>query len=271
MVGIVILNYNNVIDTLNCVESIIKFNSYPVKIVVVDNGSTDRETVSRIDSYLSDKYSRRYSKLNEGQTVEKLNDITYLISPNNDGYAQGNNKGLNLLYCDSDINYVMILNSDILFIEDIIGKLVEDLQSIQDAAIVCPVLLKKDLHDIDYNCARKSIPLADLFLEYMFLFYDFLNILSRRRKRRNLLIGKSLPRNEPLIEIELPSGSCMLIRKEFFKQIGFFDPNTFLYNEENILWVKIKKVGRKNYLDTRLKCVHLGATTIDNKTSSLFK
>lgn len=271
MVGVVILNYNNVEDTLDCLESIMQFNTYPTKIVIVDNGSTKTEVVTEIDTRLSVKYTGRYMKLWEGeQAPDRLADITLLVSLHNDGYAQGNNKGLNLLYRFPDIRNVMILNSDILFVEDIIGRLVGDLQSVPDAAIVSPVLYKRDLQGIDYNCARKSTPLGDLFLEYMFLFHDTLNILSTRRKRRNLLWGKELPLDEPLVEIELPSGSCMMADKEFFKSIGSFDPNTFLYNEENILWAKISRLGKKNYLDTRLKCIHLGATTIENKAASDF-
>lgn len=271
MVGIVILDYNNAEDTLNCLESIMQFNTYPAKIVIVDNGSTKTEIVKEIDTRLSGKYIGRYMKLQEGEKVpDRLADITLYVSRHNDGYAQGNNKGLNLLYRFPDIKNVMILNSDILFVEDIIGRLVGDLQSVPDAAIVSPILYKKGLQEIDYNCARKSISPSDLFLEYMFLFHDVFNILSTRRKRRNLLRGKEPLLDKPLLEIELPSGSCMIADKEFFKSIGSFDPNTFLYNEENILWVKIDRLGKKNYLDTRLKCIHLGATTIDNKAASDF-
>lgn len=60
MVGIVILNYNNAEDTLNCLESIMQFNTYPAKIVIVDNGSTKTEIVKEIDTRLSGKYIGRY-------------------------------------------------------------------------------------------------------------------------------------------------------------------------------------------------------------------
>ena len=44
-------------------------------------------------------------------------------------------------------------------------------------------------------------------------------------------------------------------------QLEGFDPNTFLYFEENILWEKIKRLGKFNYVDTSLRCIHLGAST----------
>ena len=61
------------------------------------------------------------------------------------------------------------------------------------------------------------------------------------------------------MKIELPSGSCMFIKKTLFKQMDYFDPNTFLYYEENILYRKVKRINRQNYLFTDLKCIHLGA------------
>lgn len=78
MVGVVILNYNNVKDTLNCVESVLQFNTYPIKIVIVDNGSTNPYVVPEIDSYLSHKYLDRYKRIDEGTPIDTLNDITFL-------------------------------------------------------------------------------------------------------------------------------------------------------------------------------------------------
>lgn len=63
------------------------------------------------------------------------------------------------------------------------------------------------------------------------------------------------------IEVDLPSGSCMLIYKSVFEKIGFFDPNTFLYREENILYKKLSALGYKNFVSVDQKCIHLGAAS----------
>ena len=76
------------------------------------------------------------------------------------------------------------------------------------------------------------------------------------RRRYLLRRYKELPQ---CMKIDLPSGSCMFIKKELFKQMDYFDPNTFLYYEENILYRKVKRLNRQNYLFTDLKCIHLGA------------
>ena len=124
MVGIVILNYNNIEDTLNCVKSIKQYNTYPIKIVVVDNGSTHSDIVNRLEYGLNKMYDGEYELIREGEKRYSLKHVTLLVSIINSGYAQGNNKGLELLYEDSSVTEILILNSDILFVDDIIGKLV---------------------------------------------------------------------------------------------------------------------------------------------------
>lgn len=37
--GVIVLNYNNSSDTINCIESILKVNTASIKIIIVDNGS----------------------------------------------------------------------------------------------------------------------------------------------------------------------------------------------------------------------------------------
>lgn len=72
-----------------------------------------------------------------------------------------------------------------------------------------------------------------------------LGLYQKINNSRNLLYGENLVTISPIIEIELPSGSCMLFNKSFFQSIGSFDPNTFLYCEEDILYAKIKKLCKK--------------------------
>ena len=54
--AILILNYNNYEDTINCIDSVEKFNSAPIKFIVVDNGSKRENVVGALDAYLKDKF-----------------------------------------------------------------------------------------------------------------------------------------------------------------------------------------------------------------------
>lgn len=270
-IAVIILNYNNSSDTINCMKSVEKYNTADIKYIIIDNGSTKKTVIEELHSFFCNQFPNRYRRLN-GDTCSKqalkLPYVTFLVNSDNDGYACGNNKGLDLAYRDTEITKIMILNSDILFVDDIIPLMIQDIDSIPGAAIVSPVLYKKGLKEIDYTCCRKAPGLTEIFLTYIFAFVDIFGIISRMREKRNVLHDKKLPLKNPIVEIELPSGSCMLLNKDLFRSIGSFDPHTFLYYEEDILYQKIKNLHMKNYLDTRLSCIHLGATTTKNSPSS---
>ncbi len=257
--AVIILEYNNSADTINCIESVMRHNTSPIKFIVVDNGSTQRQAVADLESYFAGRFAGSWMSLNDGDVADApLPFVTFLESGSNDGYAKGNNKGLSLADADPEIDSILILNSDILFVQDIIPGLLERLR-LPDAAIVSPVLYKKGMAEIDGNCARRSLTVGEVvWMHYPFP-YDVFGI-SKRRRLNIGLDGGPMP-------IELPSGSCMLLRKDVFRELGWFDPGTFLYFEEDILFEKVKARRRRNYIDTGLKCIHLGATTTKSAPS----
>jgi len=59
MTGIIILNYNNYDDTINCINSIELYNTYPIKYIIVDNNSTN-ESVTKLSEYLMISDSKQY-------------------------------------------------------------------------------------------------------------------------------------------------------------------------------------------------------------------
>lgn len=244
MIGIVILNYNNAGQTIACVDSILRYNTAPCRIVVVDNCSTD-DSLSALNEYLS----------------EHENAFELVSATSNGGYAQGNNIGLKYLEDDQKIDKLLILNNDVLFTQDILPRLSEFLNSHPEAGVVSPLLYCRDGKTIDYACARKDCSIREIIWTYLLYFTDICGILSRFSGRRKILLAKPELLTSHEVEIELPSGSCFMIRKDLFRKIGYFDPNTFLYYEENILYRKLLKEGKKNFLLPGISCIHLGGMT----------
>lgn len=257
--AVIILEYNNSEDTINCIESVLQYNSSPIRLIVVDNGSSNRAAVSALEDYFAERFAGDWLTLHDSDIPPaRLPYLTFLESGTNDGYAGGNNKGLALADADPDIDAVLILNSDILFVEDVIPALRVALAR-PDAAIVSPVLFRKGLAEADGNCARRSLSANEVVWMLFPYPYDAFRIGRRRRLRFNHHSG--------LMPIELPSGSCMLLRKDMFRRLGWFDPSTFLYFEEDILFEKVKSLGLSNYLVTDVRCIHLGATTTKSSSS----
>jgi len=272
--ALLILNYNNYEDTINCIESVEKYNSSPIKYIVVDNGSTRADVVENLHDYFTKTFGVDYFYHDESKSLnieEPLKYLTLLVSDSNDGYAQGNNKGLKLAYQDDEIEHIMVLNNDVLFVEDIIPSLLDKKKELPDCAIISPVLYKKGLKELDYNCARLNHSEWEIINTYLMLYRDLFGYISKKNTERKLLLRFPEYMNKEHIEIELPSGSCMLMNKSFIQEIGGFDPNTFLYFEENILYKKISKLGLKNYLLTKCKCIHLGASSTSKSPSNLIQ
>lgn len=265
MVGIIIVNYNNWQDTINCINSLEKYNSYPVKIIVVDNGSNNK-SVEILDRHFKQKYNNKYSKA-PNSYQETLPYITLVANGKNEGYARGNNVGLSYTLYDRSVKNIFILNNDVLFIEDIIPSLIETQKEYTDSAIITPLLLTKDGTAIDYTCARNQYTVKEEIM-YNFLHYVFPKYVEKKLSKRYILLRMNF--NQEIIPIQVPSGSCMLIGKDFFKSIGLFDPNTFLYWEESILFEKVKREKKQNYLNTRVKCIHLGGASTSNSVNSRF-
>lgn len=268
--AVLILNYNNAKDTINCIRSVQQYNTAAIRYVVVENGS-NAETISAVSNFLKSTFGADYTELTETEAKSlrtiRLPRATYLVSPDNSGYAQGNNKGLDLIFKDEEADYVLVLNNDILFIQDIIPSLLDYHHRLPHCGIVSPLLLVKNQKDIDYTCARRNVTPDEIILHYLFLYRNPFNIISRLSAPRFILKNNPEKLNQEVVEVDLPSGSCMLIKRSDMEALHGFDTGTFLYYEENILFKREQRFGLQNYIVPSLRCIHLGASTIKHSPS----
>ncbi|KKQ42911.1 MAG: hypothetical protein US61_C0019G0011, partial [Parcubacteria group bacterium GW2011_GWE2_37_8] len=92
-VAIIIVNWNNAKDTVDCIESIKKIIYRNYKIFLIDNGSGDGSFV---------KFQSLYAGIS-GIEILRLND--------NLGFSGGNNIGIKKAL-DEKFDYVLLLNND---------------------------------------------------------------------------------------------------------------------------------------------------------------
>ena len=98
-VFIIILNWNNWSDVVECLESL-KNNDYPnYQVVIVDNGSRKRPTAPSAE-------------------------IKIIYNKDNLGFAGGNNVGIKYAL-EKGADYVLLLNNDTLVKRDFLSKLIE--------------------------------------------------------------------------------------------------------------------------------------------------
>lgn len=258
--GILILNFNNAADTTRCIDSIELYNTAPVKYIVVDNGSTKEGTVEELDAYFKDRFNGSYISCPVDSLLKgPLPKVTFVRNPFNSGYAVGNNIGLNQAYRDSEITDILLLNNDILFIEDIIPTLKEDASSVEKCGLITPLLLNRTGKDIDDCCARKFVGNWNLMVTFLLHRRNLHGWITKASRQRELLVlqPELIQENQPF-PIDYPSGSCLFIPKETMRKAEGFDPETFLYYEELILYKKLKALGCQCFCDPRIHVIHLG-------------
>ncbi|MCB0166195.1 MAG: glycosyltransferase family 2 protein [Anaerolineae bacterium] len=121
-IAVVILNWNAVDDTTNCLRGLTAFRHIQSQIWVVDNHSSDGSP-----SRIATEYPR----------------INLICNSTNLGYAAGNNRAL-VEILEQAIDLVLLLNNDAVIDEDNLLRLVEALQMYPEIGIVGPVMFDAD-------------------------------------------------------------------------------------------------------------------------------
>ncbi len=121
-ISIVLLNLNQPIITIDCIESLMENDYSNFEIILVDNGSTDNSV--EIFKSLPQKY----------QTLKLIENRENL------GFAEGNNVGIR----NSDGDYILLLNNDTIAKEDFLSRLVEATEKFQKAGAFGPKIYSYD-------------------------------------------------------------------------------------------------------------------------------
>ncbi len=117
-VSIVVLNWNGLKDTRECLNSLIANDYRNQEILVVDNASTGDDI---------------------NQLSSQFNHIIQLIrNDKNYGFSKGNNSAIKKIVSENSSDYVLLLNNDTVVKNDFLIELVKIAEGNKDAAIVGP-------------------------------------------------------------------------------------------------------------------------------------
>lgn len=240
-VGVVILNYNNYQDTINCVsDSFSKQQGIDLEIVIIDNASTN------------DSVDKLKNKFNN------IKNVKIIVAERNLGYASGNNVGLKYLANNNQCDYIIVANNDIeLNDERMINKLISEYGKLEKAAFAAPLMIENN--KISRNTAWKlpkamSEILSSTFCS-MFLFSHYL-------KKYSYDFNKCKTTD---MAVDCVSGSFFIGAREIFEKLDYFDEGTFLYYEESILGKKVKQANLNNYIIKNLSYNHKWSKSINAK------
>lgn len=194
LVSIIIITYNNLKYTKQCIDSIIEKTAYPnYEIIIVDNNSQDETPM-----YLT-KLEKEYS------------NVSTFLNNKNYGFAKANNIGIKHAKGD----YIILLNNDTIVTRGWIGGLIKHLERINSLGIVGPVT---------NNCGNE----AKIDIEY----YNFNEIDSAADQYTFSNINK-LYRNINMVALFCAAFRKEIIKQIGYLDesfgIGMFEDDDFCY------------------------------------------
>lgn len=267
-VYIVLVNFNNYNDTIECLESLLKSDYANYQILVVDN-SADYESQKSFKDWVSGnsfpKIETSFGKLVlplepkpidhkfiSGTDFQELNNIVnekiIFLKVDNNGFAAANNIAFRYLIKFAQSNaMVWVLNNDTVIEKNTLGNLIAGYQT----NINCKLIFGSVLKYYDDPLVIQGV--FGKYNKWFGMHYHIGNGEKSIGKYAGFIPGK----NNYVI------GASMFLPLQFIKQAGLMCEDYFLYFEE-LDWIKSsEKYGYKMYLVENAIVYHKeGSSTI---------
>lgn len=265
----VILNYNLFEEVVDCVNSIKnKIDTKKYHIIIVDNCSPNNSGMKLLNYYAS-----------EEKVLVKVLD-------KNLGFAKGNNCGIALARDKFLPKYVCCLNNDTLLIDDSFFRKVEECYKETNAAVIAPKVYLKDnsIQELIGELQSKDFYKKLLYSMSGKGFYGNIHKIKQYLNQIDLIVNihKSIKQKmqnklNPLEENKniILHGCCLIFTPVFFRKLIGFNPKTFMFREEELLFLSLKNNNLTNIYYPKLEIKHLedvstNATFKTNKTKAKF-
>ena len=241
----VLLHYNEITVTRAAIEHILDLDNHQdCHIVVVDNCSPDHSGQQLLEEYSDNPF------------------VTVLQTPQNLGFAKGNNFG----YCYAKKafapDFVVVMNNDVMIEQkDFITRL-NNTPVLADYEVLLPIIINKE--GVNQNPFREQGLSTERIVSEFFNLL-ILNIIyslpyfnkwwmQRRKTNGKTIINRTAEEGTMMV----PHGACVIFSKNWVeKENNAFVPDTFLYGEEDLLFEYILSRGYKTYYTMTLSVHHL--------------
>jgi GT2 family glycosyltransferase len=217
-VSIIILNWNNWQDTVQCLESLYQIDYSNYQVIVVDNGSTD-------DSVL--------------QLKQRFNPINLFETGRNLGFSGGVNFGIEQAKT-SDL--ILLLNNDTIVAKNFLTELVRKITSDDTIGLVGGKIYYYEAAERDAFMHRTKQSIKGLHYNKNKI-WSAGGGISKFTKRTFHFGEKKSDRGQydQEREVDFLSGCCLLIKREVIEKIGLLDSDYFMYYEDVDFCLRAKK------------------------------
>ncbi|MGQ9664027.1 MAG: glycosyltransferase [bacterium] len=224
-ISVVIVNYNVKHFLEQCLMAVERArHNLKTEIIVVDNASVDGS---------------------QSMVKKKFPQVQLIENHKNLGFGKANNQAMKI----ARGKYIFILNPDTLIQEDTLLVLKNFLDEHPEVSMVGCKLINPD--GTFQVASRRSIPTP-------WVAFTKIVGLSRIFPKSKIFGRYNLTYLSPELESEVDvlSGSLMMVRKDILAKVGYFDEDYFMYGEDIDLCYRIKKAGGKIYYTPKTKAIH---------------
>jgi GT2 family glycosyltransferase len=223
-ISIIINNYKTRGLLRQCLKGIEKHPpSVSYEVIVVDNNSQDGSVEL---------------------VREEFPEVGLIASDENLGHHRGNNLGMK----KASGRYILILNTDIAFLDNAIDKMHKFMEEHQEAALVGPKLKNPD-GSIQMSCMRFPTPMVPIYRR------TFLGKLPKAKRELDNYLMADFDHNRNK-EVDWILGACILVRRSVIDQVGLLDEDLFLYFGDIAWCYEFWKAGHKVYYLSSSDVVH---------------
>ncbi|MEX2115994.1 MAG: glycosyltransferase family 2 protein [Bacteroidota bacterium] len=202
-VAIIMINFNRVDDTIECIRSLQRCEYPAFSILLIDNGSTDGS---------------------EARLRSELPDIPLLAAGENLGYTGGVNLGLEQ-HSSKEADYVLILNNDTIVEPDFLDHLVAAMEEQQHAAAACGTIYCHHDREKIWYAGGRLIP--------------WRGIAVHEHKGQKLpRVGLNGVRS-----VSFVTGCMIILRTSMLADIGKEDERFFMYLDDIEFSARIMRKG----------------------------
>ena len=227
--SVIILNYNVRYFLELCVLSVQKaIQNLEAEIIVVDNNSSD-----------------------DSCTMMKLRfpNIKLIENKENSGFPKGNNIAVR----DAKGEYICILNPDTIVAEDTFEKVLAFAKNKTDLGIVGCKLIDGTGNFLPES--KRGIPTPFVAFTKIFGLYKISTLFGK-------YYAQHLSQNQSG-KVDILVGAFMVMKREFYNEIGGFDENCFMYADDIDLSYRALLLQKQNYYFHETTVIHYkGESTI---------
>ena len=145
--GVVVLNWNNADDTIECLDALFAANPAPETVVIVDNGSAD-DSLTRVERWCASSADN--------------NRLHVIAAGQNLGFAGGTNLGIDWLMSETDVSHVMLLNNDATVARTFFANLGAAIDQIGEDCVVGPTIFENPNRSKVWYAGATEIPMRAL-------------------------------------------------------------------------------------------------------------